>query len=174
MKRPLLTLSLMLALMAPAALASSANDDVSTIAPAESIYLLAQQPTSSPVLPTAEVPITKPTPTPIPEGDIDAGFKVASDLFTAIKDKNWPIVISIALALLVWVFRSFIWKSLSKEWTPIATAGVAMAGYISGGLAVGSSPWLAVGQGFMVGVGAVGSYQLYKAIRRLIKGEKKE
>ena len=134
----------------------------------------------SPVLALAQTPapvnVASPvaTPTPIPEGDVEGAFGVVSDLIKAVTDGNWTLVASLALMLIVFVVRNYLWKQITKEWIPIATVLLGAGTYVSGALATGVSPLQSILQGLAAGVAAVGLWEVWKAGKRLIKGEPKE
>ena len=116
------------------------------------------------------------TATPIPGEDLDleGAVDLLPTLLEAIQEKNWNLVASIVLLLLVFGIRTYVWKSIPKEWIPIATVALAIAGATSGGLMVGKPVSESILLGVTVGVGTIGVFELFKAIKRLVTGKRKD
>lgn len=105
------------------------------------------------------------TPTPIPEGDLQGAVALLPDLFNAATTGNWQLVVSMVLMIAVFAFRTYGFKSIPKRAIPWATAAMAAASYVSGALYMGVEVLPAALKGLEVGIGAVGIWQLWKAVR---------
>lgn len=103
------------------------------------------------------------TPTPIPEGDLEGAVDMLPKLVEALWEKNWPMVASLVLMLLVFGVRTYLWKSIPKRSLPLATAALAMAGSVSVGLLTDAALKTILVAGLGVGVAAGGSYDLIKS-----------
>lgn len=114
-----------------------------------------------------------PAVTPIPEGDLEGAVDLLPKLLDAVQQKNWGLVAAIGLSLLVFVFRTYLWKKITKEWLPIASVLTAGASATSLALYADQPPLAATLAGLLVGLGAVGAYEFYKAVKRLVTGNKK-
>lgn len=124
------------------------------------------------VEPAAEVPakpeapvVEETKPVDAPEGAKAEDTKEVSEenplsllaqLVEAWKGGKWNLVVSTILMLLLWGFRTFIMKSLSKEKMAYLSIVTAVAGSLAISLGAGLG-WLDAGlQGLMVGLSASG------------------
>lgn len=120
----------------------------------------------------ASVTVT-PLPTSITDGDLEGALDLLPQLLEAITQKNWVLVAALGLLLLVFVVRTYLWKSITKEWIPIATVLTAAASASALALLAGKSPVESGMAGMAVGLSSIGIYELFKAIKRLVTGKPK-
>lgn len=113
-----------------------------------------------------------PAPTPIPSGDVTGAVGVLSDIVKAFAAGNYGLAFGGVLMLLVFVTRTWLWKSISKEWIPLATAVLAAATATGAALWGGMDPWKAVADGVTVGISAVGLWELIKPLVKRATGVK--
>lgn len=72
----------------------------------------------------ASAPAVAKSATPPASQPVVDPAKTASDLFTAVKNKEWRLVVGLALTLLIWVYRKFIsdFVSKTKKWSGLVVA----------------------------------------------------
>jgi len=85
-------------------------------------------------------------------------------LVKAIKDKNWKVLVSTILMLIIFFANTFLLKFLSadakKNAIPWITVGTATLLLFAGTLAAGGSWWDALNDGFITGAAASGLWSL--------------
>ncbi len=115
----------------------------------------------------AEAPATEEAPaeaeeaeSEIPENLEEAAEEV-SLLIKAAKDKNWALVIGLALSLLVFGANRFGLKDkVGGKAVPWVTAGLAVSAVLGAGLSSGVALAECLSQGLVVGVAAIGGWEM--------------
>ncbi len=116
----------------------------------------------------AQTAVPSGAPTPIPEGDISGAMGVVMDLVKAAAAGDYLLAVGLGLMVAVFVVRTYLWKKLNKQWIPIAAALLATATWVGSSLAIGTELTPALIDGIEVGVSAVGLWELWKAVKRVI------
>ena len=93
---------------------------------------------------------------------LSAAVGLLPELVNAISNGNYNLAVSLGLVLAVFVFQTFVWKSIPKRWIPWSLVGVTVAGAVAHALKTGADPWMAVLSGAQAGLGAIGVHQLWK------------
>lgn len=110
-----------------------------------------------------------PTPTTVPEGDVQGALGLIPALVAAITSQNYVLAAALALMLIVFLVRTYAWKAIPKDALPWATLLVGAASYVAGALYIGTDAKAAVLKGLLVGAGSVSTWQLTKSAFRILK-----
>lgn len=95
---------------------------------------------------------------PLPvEGNEGEYIKALVKAFNA---KDWGIFAGLALMILVWVLKKFIWKTLPVGVLPWVSAGAGVAVAVATGLFTGLIWWRAILNGLTVGAAASGLWSM--------------
>lgn len=111
----------------------------------------------------AEAANTAAPPTAAPQTPKDA-IKAGTDALTAFRSGEWLLGIALAVMVLVFVLKRFVFKALPGSWLPWLSVGVAVAGAVAdailSGIESGNLSWLSVGStGLLAGLAAVGVWE---------------
>lgn len=92
------------------------------------------------------------------EGDIDP-TQVGSQFIDAISGKQWGLAIGAGLMLVVWIIRTFIWRSVSSKVLPWLAVAIGAVGAFAGAMLAAPSQWLAaIMAGIQTGLAAAGTW----------------
>ena len=113
----------------------------------------------------AEAPATEEAPAEEAESEIPENLEEAAEevslLIKAAKDKNWALVIGLALSLLVFGANRFGLKDkVGGKAVPWVTAGLAVSAVLGAGLSSGVALAECLSQGLVVGVAAIGGWEM--------------
>ena len=96
----------------------------------------------------------------VPE-DLDEAAEDVSLLVKAAKNKNWALAIGLVLSLLVFVANKLGLKNkVGSSAVPWVTAGLAVSATVGAGLVGGGSIAECFSQGLIVGVAAIGGWEM--------------
>jgi len=91
--------------------------------------------------------------------------------WTAIADKNWPIVIGVALMLIVWGVRRYLFDEIPKRYLPliilllptVSGLGTRMVQYVNDGKLWWQGLIQGMFEGVMIGFTAMGAWDIKKS-----------
>ena len=158
-------------LLSPALLA----DDVK---PAAEATAAVAAPAATPAATPAAAPAEAVTPAPgAEEKPADAIAPVTEDsklgtliekMVKAFNAKDWGIFAGLAIMIVIWGIKKFIWKSLPVGALPWVSAGLGVAVAVATGLFAGLVWWKAILNGLTVGAAASG---LWSMVGKRVFGE---
>lgn len=105
---------------------------------------------------------------------VDEPFPDMNLFWTALADKNWPIVVGVGLTVVVWLIRKYVFAELPKKYLPIVVLVIPMISSASARMiqfaGEGKMWWQGLIQGLfeglMIGFTAMGTWDIKKSTKK--------
>lgn len=103
--------------------------------------------------------LTISVPTAVPPSDVGEAVSLLAALVKAFSSGDYALGAAIGLMLLVFVLKTYLWKSIPPRWIPALLLLTTAALAVAGGLRTGVDPAQAALNGVIVALAAVGAHQ---------------
>lgn len=97
--------------------------------------------------------------TPEPE-TLEEAVDIGLQLHDAVQASDYAMIGALALMLVVFVVRKYLWKSIPKEHIPLVTVTLAVLGEIAMALYAGVEWTQAIASGVSIGLAAIGGWEV--------------